>query len=637
MARPQTFGAVIACVALLTACSPGTPSATADPCRIAPIRIDFRGLPPTPLGGPLEEPVPVAGETDWVGPFKPPDFKSPLDAVVTGTQPGGNGQTIKQFEPLLMVYTDPARTSIAGCPVRLRSFGQELVGPTFRVKPGETLKFSFDNTLSHEAVTHATHSDPRTAADWDVTNLHTHGLHVFPGKHQDDRDPAASDNVLLRIPSKPKPQNPQPYEIAIPPDHPSGTFWYHPHVHGSTAVQVSSGMAGAIIVEDDPNKLPAALKDIEEKVMIFQTIFYNEDKQKKGWAEAKDPASGGWQESLRRVTINGQMVPKITMQPGEVQRWRMIGSMFNESLRLKLSGHELHEIALDGLYLPRVDTWKDQTIDLHAGYRSDVLVQASMNRGTYLLLDERTPAALAKDNIEEDRSIVAVLVVDGKPKPMQLPTNEQMSAIAFQPDVNLKELWHAPSPEPRGTQEVIFDVAPRNPDRPHESLAAVPPIPDPDSPGLPGPVPSPRPSEPVPRGTEMEFVINGVTFSPKAAERPLVLNQIDRWLVTAAEDNHVFHIHTNPFQVKQQRPHGTEWVWKDTIFVQGREQPPYPNPHVPRLPPLELYTKYDTKYDDHAPYDAAQPPFNNFAGRYVIHCHFLDHEDFGMMQIMHLQ
>lgn len=624
MARPQTFGAVIACIALLTACSPETPGIeSANPCRKAPIQIDFSGLPP--IIEPFEEPIPFADQVP-VGPFKPPDFASPPDAEVTGTQPGTNGQTIKDFKPLSMQYTDPAKTSIAGCPVKLRTFGQKLVGPTFRVKPGETLKFSFDNTLSGQA---ATHSDPRTPADLDVTNLHTHGLHVFPGKDGTDRNPTASDNVLLK---NPPPPNPQLYEIAIPPDHPSGTFWYHPHTHGSTAVQVSSGMAGAIIVEDDPNKLPPALKDIEEQVMIFQSIFYNE----KGEAEDLATAAGNaWQTSQRRITINGQMVPKITMQPGEVQRWRMISSMFKESLTLRLAGHELHEIALDGLYLPRVDTWdENQTIDLHAGYRSDVLVQASMDKGTYLLENAPVSADLAKDNIPEDRSIVAVLVVTGDPKEMDVPTDDQMRAIAFQPDVDLKAQWQA-SPEPRGTQEVIFDVAPPDPNDPKKNLAAVPPIPD--SP----PSPSPTPSEPLPSPPpKFQFVINGVTFdSPEATERPLRLNGIDRWRVTSALGNHVFHIHTNPFQFERIGPDGkAERVWKDTVFVQGNfQQPPYPQRHVPRLPALELYTRYDTKYVESAPYDAAKPPFNNFAGRYVIHCHFLDHEDAGMMQIMHLQ
>ena len=45
-------------------------------------------------------------------------------------------------------------------------------------------------------------------------------------------------------------------EITLPADHTRGTYWYHPHHHGSADVQVASGMAGAIIVEGDFADVP---------------------------------------------------------------------------------------------------------------------------------------------------------------------------------------------------------------------------------------------------------------------------------------------------------------------------------------------------------------------------------------------
>jgi len=39
-----------------------------------------------------------------------------------------------------------------------------------------------------------------------------------------------------------------------------GTYWYHPHHHGSADVQMTSAMAGALIVEghfDDVRRSPA--------------------------------------------------------------------------------------------------------------------------------------------------------------------------------------------------------------------------------------------------------------------------------------------------------------------------------------------------------------------------------------------
>src|SRR5262249_7142561 len=100
---------------------------------------------------------------------------------------------------------------------------------------------------------------------FNTTNLHTHGLHVSPVGN--------SDNVLLAIP----PQTKFTYEVKVPPTHPPGTYLYHADAHGSTAIQVGSSMEGALIIEDDPAKLPPALRaaDAHEKVMVFQTILYD--------------------------------------------------------------------------------------------------------------------------------------------------------------------------------------------------------------------------------------------------------------------------------------------------------------------------------------------------------------------------
>ena len=56
----------------------------------------------------------------------------------------------------------------------------------------------------------------------------------------------SSDNIFVMV----EPGQEHTYEYRIPADHPSGTFWYHPHHHGTVASQVFGGMAGAIIVDD---------------------------------------------------------------------------------------------------------------------------------------------------------------------------------------------------------------------------------------------------------------------------------------------------------------------------------------------------------------------------------------------------
>jgi len=123
----------------------------------------------------------------------------------------------------------------------------EFVAPQVELKPGHTFRLTLNNQLAKaeemglpwgECTSSApTHNDPH-CANFNLTNMHTHGLWVSPVGN--------SDNVLLTI----SPGVPFTYEYHIPENHPAGTFWYHSHRHGSTAPQVASGMAGTIIIRD---------------------------------------------------------------------------------------------------------------------------------------------------------------------------------------------------------------------------------------------------------------------------------------------------------------------------------------------------------------------------------------------------
>lgn len=93
-----------------------------------------------------------------------------------------------------------------------------------------------------------------------MTDLHTHGLQVSPVGN--------ADNPLLLL----EPGEACNYEIPIPKDQPAGLFWYHPHHHGSTSKQSWQGLAGAIVVEGDIDRVPevAAAK---ERLLVLSEIW----------------------------------------------------------------------------------------------------------------------------------------------------------------------------------------------------------------------------------------------------------------------------------------------------------------------------------------------------------------------------
>ena len=93
----------------------------------------------------------------------------------------------------------------------LWTYGGSFPGKLIRVREGETVRLRFTNRLP------------------EVTNLHFHGLHVPPT--------GRADNSWLHVP----PGETFAYEFEVPRGS-AGTYWYHPHAHGTLARQLWAGL-----------------------------------------------------------------------------------------------------------------------------------------------------------------------------------------------------------------------------------------------------------------------------------------------------------------------------------------------------------------------------------------------------------
>jgi FtsP/CotA-like multicopper oxidase with cupredoxin domain/peroxiredoxin len=475
-------------------------------------------------------------------------------------------------------------------PVYLRSYNGKLVGPTLRARPGDTLRVTLKNDFAPEPIQPG---EMNTLHGFNVMNLHTHGLHVSPA--------GISDNVLLEV----APQSTQEYEIVIPRDHPAGTFWYHTHRHGSTAAQVSSGMAGVIIITGGMDNVPEIAK-ARERVIVFQQIAY----LYKNCFTPKDAAGkptgptvcydlpygvieqeyenrifppGSWEALGRFTTINGIKLPVFRVRPGAVERWRFVHAGVRESIRARLeraptAGSSipetipLNEIAVDGLSLGKIAPRTE--IELWPGYRSDVLVQfPNISAGEYLLVDEASPAERSLDGIAESRKYLARVIVEGAPEPMALPSSAQLASFRL-PSIPVDTKNMNP-------QAVTYGIIVKN--------------------------------------NVTTFNINGQPFGMDHA-RELTLGQVDDWTLKSENVingvpraiSHPHHIHVNPFEVYSIKDDKgieqlTEPVWHDTIIVHGG---------------------WTVK---------ARSRNEVFTGLFVQHCHILDHEDQGMMELVEIK
>ena len=289
---------------------------------------------------------------------------------------------------------DPANPQPNGeDPVELRSYGGCRSGPVIFLKPGDTLRTELINSTSADdpsclQLPPSGLSMPPLVGCFNTTNMHTHGFHVSPAGN--------SDNVLLNI----APQTSFPYEVNIPADHAAGTFWYHAHRHGSTAVQVASGASGVLVVKGerpyraptpaDPNPIAdidTILHDtagtaLPDQIFLLQQIAYacfqNQPGQSGGpWQQIYTttglydanpnnkngnspwtcplptpghPVSPGvvenfalqldsptiWDTNGRFTSVNGIVQPTITVPAGQIQRWRFVHAGIHDTVNLQI-------------------------------------------------------------------------------------------------------------------------------------------------------------------------------------------------------------------------------------------------------------------------------------------------------------
>jgi FtsP/CotA-like multicopper oxidase with cupredoxin domain len=382
-----------------------------------------------------------------------------------------------------------------------------------------------------------------------TTNFHFHGSHVSPS--------GIADNVMRSM----EPGQSYDIEIALPADHTTGTYWYHPHHHGSADIQMASGMAGTIIIEGDFDKIPEIAAARDRLLVLGEVVF-----DALGTVESFDTLFP--ETALRFHTVNGQRAPTIEMQPGEVQRWRLLHAGYQDDMFLALEGHELHPIARDGIALERVGQGTIRTADhenddpsgllIGPGQRIDVLVQAG-KPGTYQLrvlpYDQGYPSPAGP---------VARVVVAGEPKGMKLPTKLLPSPLTRIRD-----------DEVTGARQLTFAA-----EHPANDAAG--------------------------HWREFKFLVDGRTFDMNRVDQRVRLGAVEEWtLVNLHFHDHIFHIHTNPFQLtKVNGKPLPEPVWLDTAVL-------------PRNGSLTFRSR-----------------FLDFTGRYMLHCHMMNHEELGMMQVV---
>lgn len=515
--------------------------------------------------------------------------------------------------------------------VSLRAYGvlggQPVVtGPTLIVNRGDTLRIQLNNSLPPNPPIKPLNPDYLGYPN--NTNMHTHGLHVYPGMINSS---LYGDYVVDGLGQGVAPGESRQYQYQIPSNHPDGPFWYHPHLHGATAMQVASFMSGALMVRGPIDSEPE-MAAATELIFMFQAPYYSGNGNKnygvatgklESFSQVADNPSAG-----SPVLINGVRRPRIVMQSGEVQRWRFINTQIFNPLSLSLDNHILRRYTVDGYPRAFYENFPAGTgIKLDAGARSSVIIQAGVP-GTYYLRT-LTVNASAQGIVPED--ILAEIVIVAPVSPMPIPP-EPLPVTAFLLPITDAELAAKGGMKRNIVFRAISNALLNNALPP--AAAKLSPITDAPASGLLSPGSEIRDWV---YNTDLTSVMNTVfsvgsaatsastnPASPTGTTNPsqyypfqsassitqtVPLDSVEEWTVYNMNSvGHPFHIHVNPMYVIKINGQAITPFWCDTLALPVGGTPSNPTSITFRS------------------------RFRDFSGPYVMHCHMLAHEDLGMMQ-----
>jgi FtsP/CotA-like multicopper oxidase with cupredoxin domain len=452
------------------------------------------------------------------------------------------------------------------------AYNGSVPGPTIRLKPGDRLEWELHNKMVPTGIPDGATPDEIAAFNkLEYTNVHTHGLQVSPKEGHD---------YIYGTLQPDQPPLKYSYDIADKAsgrEQPAGMCWYHPHFHGSTTHQAWQGLAGAIVIEGDIDKVDE-VKIAKERVIVMNALLVNPDGEVPRALIAPNAGFSPFTSVPSMptdiiLTLNGQLQPVIDIRPGETQRWRVLAAAPHRFYWLELDGHDFYQIGQDGV--PFAEARPVKRILMAPGNRAEFIVKGG-KQGSYPLravaYEQGHPGGM------RPQWLLGTVVVSGDrkddPLPGKLVTPPQMPdlpvscrrTVQFKGEISGNDPAQEGHAGHGGTTEAAASGA-----------VTYPPV---------------------------QFYLDGKVFDIDRIDQNVVAGTVEEWdLVNLDVFQHPFHIHVNPFQVVAMNGQPVDDpTWWDVIAL-------------PSKGTLTIRTFFRPDID----------------GKTVYHCHILPHEDNGMM------
>jgi FtsP/CotA-like multicopper oxidase with cupredoxin domain len=221
--------------------------------------------------------------------------------------------------------------------------------------PGQTYVLTFKNTLPYEEPS----PEHNVLKDPNITNIHTHGLHVSGESPADDVTRLINGGFC------------GDYVYEVPADHMGGSLWYHAHHHGSTWLQVAGGAFGMLIVDDSQDGIPPNVAGMTERQLAV------------GFLDPAGVAGNGGDTLISGTlsstwTVNGKIQGNLCTPVDEWQHWRVLIADADARMKTVTVGPECEAVlmARDGVWRTVAPlALPGNSIELTGASRADLAVR----------------------------------------------------------------------------------------------------------------------------------------------------------------------------------------------------------------------------------------------------------------------
>lgn len=463
-------------------------------------------------------------------------------------------------------------------PTKLWGYEGQVPGPVIEAERGERVRVKWINELPGEhllPVDKSLHGASDHVPEV-RTVVHLHGAEV---EANSDGYPEAwfTRNFQQTGPAFEH----QVYEY--PNSQRAAALWYHDHALGITRLNVYAGLAGMYIIRDEEERslnLPSGLFEIP---LIISDKGFNEDGSLFYPRNVSDPPPPGVPdpsitpgEAFDFILVNGKVWPFLTVQQRKY-RFRILNASNERFYRMSLSsGQPFIQIGSDGGLLE--SPVELQQITIGPSERLDVIINFSdLPVGARIVLTNDAPTPF--DFGEPVDEATTGQIMQFRVAALQGTDTSEVPSV-------LSSIERFQASDAAVIRDVTLDVGRDQFNR-------------------------------------LKFLLSNQAFMDGITEKPR-LNDIEMWrIINQGIAVHPIHIHLIQFQILDRIPFDVA-AFNATGQLRFTGEPQLPSPG-------EMGWK-DTVLAMPGFVTRLMMRFAPYTGRYVYHCHILEHEDNDMMR-----